>query len=160
MGRTLVSYFDQTGHPVKGSPVQPTSDLEDYSVIVDTARGSFGVPESVFVPPTASHVTPLLLLSAHTALAELSVDETRERLGEDVPRDVEDILAQAAENDGDQGFGYFRQCHTCKKDYIVARAEWIEFCAYQAGFFYPFMVRVCSWGCVPPQKPRPEKLLE
>ncbi|KZM21619.1 uncharacterized protein EKO05_0007989 [Ascochyta rabiei] len=150
IGRTLVSYFDQTGQPLKGSPARPSASSNDYVVIVDTDEGAFGVPSTpIFTPSTSSKIPSLLTMSLNTALVNITVEETRERIGEPVPFDAAAIFARAAHNDADAGFGYFHQCHVCNNDYIVARAEWIEFWSTSFTVFYPFRVKVCSWGCVP-----------
>lgn len=152
MARTLVSYFDQAGQLIKGSPVRPSPSRKDYPVIVETNEGTFGGSSTpVFIPPTSSRVPSLLTKSINTALANITVEETRERVGDPVPFDAAAILTQASHNDAGAGFGYFHQCHVCKEDYIVARAEWIEFWSTSFTVFYPFKVRVCSWGCVPPK---------
>lgn len=157
IGRTLVSYFDQTGQLIRGSPARPSPNTNDYAVVVETDEGAYGAPSSpVFAPPTASRIPSLLAMTVATALRNITVQETRERLGEPVPYDADAMFAHARHSDGGVGFGYFHQCHVCKKDYIVARAEWIEFWSTSFTVFYPFKVRVCSWGCVPPamtQKP-------
>lgn len=160
IAHTLPSYFDQAGRLMRGSPAQPESSLDTYDCIVNTKVGAFGTPDTIFVPPTTTRVSSLFTSSVNTALANISVEETRDKLGDYADQfDVAAILTKAEEND-DGGFGYFRQCHACKRDYIVARAEWIEFwsiCAVSTAF-YPFKVRVCSWGCVPTQiRRRPAK---
>ncbi|KAJ4987842.1 leucine Rich Repeat family protein [Stagonosporopsis vannaccii] len=162
IARTLVSYFDQAGQLVKGSPARPSPSRNDYPIIVETNEGAFGVPANpIFAPPTSSRIPSLLTKSIHTALANISVIETKERLGDPVPFDAAAIFKQATYNDANAGFGYFQQCHICKKDYIVARAEWVEFWSTSFTVFYPFKVKVCSWGCVPPEMTRrPEKELE
>lgn len=155
MATTLVSYFDQAGHLLKGSPAQPSPDTDDYCALVDVEWGTFGAPSGpIFTPPVSTRVSPLLTTSLNVALANITVEETRERLGEPVPFDAAAILVQATENDAGAGFGYFRQCHVCNKDFVVARAEWIEFRACWNRLYsviHPFKVRVCSWGCVPPE---------
>lgn len=161
IARTLVSYFDQAGQLVKGSPTPPTSCANEFPIILETNEGAFGVPSNkIFAPPAPSCIPSLLTKSINTALSNISVEESRERLGDPVPFDAAAIFARAALNDADAGFGYFRQCHVCQKDYIVARAEWIEFWSTSFTVFYPFKVKVCSWGCVPPEMTRmPEKKL-
>lgn len=150
IGRSLVSYFDQTGQLIRGSPAQPSLTFTDYAVVVETDEGTYGSPSSpVFVPPTASRIPSLLTMSVTVALQNITVQETREKLGEPVPYDADAILAHARHNDAGVGFGYFHKCHVCEKDYIVARAEWIEFWSTSFTVFYPFKVKVCSWGCVP-----------
>ncbi|KAJ4337655.1 hypothetical protein N0V95_008284 [Ascochyta clinopodiicola] len=152
IGRTLVSYFDQTGQPLKGSPARPSMSGDDYVVIVETDEGTFGVPPTpIFTPTSSPRIPSLLTMSLNTALANITVEETRERIGEPVPFDAAAVFARAAHNDAAAGFGYFHQCHVCNKDYIVARAEWVEFWSTSFTVFYPFRVKVCSWGCVPPE---------
>ena len=163
IAHTLPSYFDQAGRLLRGSPAQPQSTKGTYDCIVHTEAGAFGAPDNMFAPPTTTRVPSLLTYSLNTALVNISVDETYDKLDEYVDQpDVAAILMKAEENDNG-GFGYFRKCHTCKRDYIVARAEWIEFwsiCAEFSTTFHPFKVRVCSWGCVPPQmRERPAKEL-
>ncbi|KAL1610943.1 hypothetical protein SLS59_000580 [Nothophoma quercina] len=150
IARSLVSYFYQTGQLIKGSPHPPSTSANDYPVIVETDEGAYGVPSTpIFTPSTSTRIPSLLTKSVNTALANITVEETRERVGEPVPFDAAAIFAQAKHNDADAGFGYFHQCHICKKDYIVARAEWIEFWSTSFTVFYPFKIKVCSWGCVP-----------
>ncbi|KAJ4380357.1 hypothetical protein N0V86_004668 [Didymella sp. IMI 355093] len=158
IGRSLVSYLDQTGQLIKGSPAQPSPNTNDYPVIVETDEGAYGVPSfPIFAPPAASCIPSLLTMSVTTALRNITVQETRDRLGDPVPFDADAIFARAKYNNADAGFGYFHQCHVCKKDYIVARAEWIEFWSTSFTVFYPFKVKVCSWGCVPPSMTRKPK---
>ncbi|KAF1924409.1 uncharacterized protein M421DRAFT_72725 [Didymella exigua CBS 183.55] len=164
IGRTLVSYFDQTGQLIKGSPAQPSPSTNDYPVIVETDGGAYGVPSTpIFTPPVGSRIPSLLTMSVYTALKNITVEETRVRLGEPsepIPLDASVIFRRAKQNDSDTGFGYFHQCRVCKNDYIVARAEWIEFWSTSFTVFYPFKVKVCSWSCVPPDiAKRPEKEL-
>ena len=162
IAHTLPSFFDQAGRLLRGSPAQPQSTMDTYDCIVNTQIGAFGAPNTVLAPPTTTHVSSLLTLSVNTALANISVEETRDKLGDYAEQpDVAAILTKAQEND-DGGFGYFRQCHACKRDYVVARAEWIEFWSIctVSPTFYPFKARVCSWGCVPTQmRRRPAKEL-
>ncbi|KAL1645664.1 hypothetical protein SLS61_008224 [Didymella pomorum] len=150
IGRTLVSYFDQTSQLIRGSPAQPSTTTNDYTVIVETDEGTYGAPSSpIFAPSADSRIPSLLTMSVTTALQKITVQETLEMLDGAVPYDADAIFAQARHNDAGVDFGYFHKCHVCEKDYIVARAEWIEF--WSTSFtFYPFKVKVCSWGCVPP----------
>lgn len=152
IGRTPVSFFDQAGHLVKNSPALPSSPSDTYTVIVSTNNGTYGAPSTPFTPTPASpspRTPSLLTLSLTTALTHLTVPETHDRIGDPVPSSAAAILAQAASNDADAGFGYFRQCHACGRDYVVARAAWIEFWSTSFTVFVPFKVQVCSWACVP-----------
>lgn len=61
-------------------------------------------------------------------------------------------VAIQAQNEGG------RTCSACKRDYIVPRAEWVEYHYIHHSdrrgrgideMFVPFLRRVCSWACVP-----------
>ena len=165
IARTLVSFFDQAGHVIQGSPITPESDDQDYPLIVETNHGTYGAPSSPwFTPPSSSKVASLLTTSLQNAFekrhnGEYSVEDVRNMLPGPIPRDANAIFEQAIENDAG-GYGEFRQCHLCGKKYVVSRAEWIEFWSVGFGVFYPMEVKVCSWGCVPEQmlkKPERER---
>lgn len=153
LARTLVSYFDETGGLIKGSPAPAVSNDEDFTVITKTSRGTHGVPASWFTPPHIKTTKSLLTMSVHSALRYkrqegLTMSDLRHLIGDPVPSAVDAILKQAERND-EGGYGEFKRCHVCKKDYIVARAEWIEWWCTHPSNHLPFKVQVCSWGCVP-----------
>jgi hypothetical protein len=160
MARTLVSYFDQAGVIMKGSPTLPESNSDSYPIIIETNKGAYGVPESpIYSPPSSSCVASLATSCINVALQQDTVAETTYKIGEPVPFDIAAILTQAAHNDADMRYGYFRQCHICNKDYIVARAEWIEFWVMDVSII-PLRIKVCSWGCVPTKVAKqPERIL-
>ncbi|EMD91187.1 hypothetical protein COCC4DRAFT_136434 [Bipolaris maydis ATCC 48331] len=164
IARTLVSYYDQTGSLLRGSPSLPASDYEKYPVIVETLRGTYGVPSSAwFAPPEHSKVPSLLTATLTRSLQTDTTSDLRKMIsnnGEyEIPRAAEKILTQA-DRTAEGGYSVFRECHACHKQYVVARAEWIEFWSNGNGYFHPFKVSVCSWGCVPQQMmQRPEKEL-
>ncbi|CAO2648780.1 Nn.00g097290.m01.CDS01 [Neocucurbitaria sp. VM-36] len=164
IARTLVSFFDQAGNLIHGSPIQPTSNDKEYPVIIETNRGTYGAPSSPFSPPSTSRVASLITTSLHNAFKQrrnddLTIEYLRDMLPDPIPHEVNAIFARALANDKG-GYGEFRQCHVCSKDYVVARAEWIEFWSAGYGVFYPLRVKACSWGCVPEEMmERPEKVL-
>jgi hypothetical protein len=157
IARTLVSYYEQDGSLLKGSPRLPCSNEETYPIIIETNQGTYGVPSSPwFAPPSTSKVPSLVTASLHRELKSASIGNIRAYLEDFFPV-VEAILSRAQENAAD-GYGMFRKCHTCHKEYVVARAEWVEFWS-RGGEFLPLKVSVCSWGCVPPgmvQRPQKE----
>lgn len=159
IARTLVSYYDQGGNVLKGSPRLPCSNEEEYPVIVETNQGTYGVPSSPwFTPPSTSKMSSLVTASLYRGLRSTNIGTIRAFLDSDFLPVVEAILSQAEENAAD-GYGLFRRCHTCHKEYIVARAEWIEFWS-RGGEFVPLKASVCSWGCVPVSMvQRPQKEL-
>ncbi|RMZ73912.1 leucine rich repeat domain [Pyrenophora seminiperda CCB06] len=157
IARTLVSYYDQCGARLSKSqsPSLPTSDQDQYSVIIETNRGTYGVPPSNwFEPASSSKVFPLVTASLHKALRLASIEEISNLATNngayEIPTVVETFLHQAEENSRD-GYSVFRRCHTCSREYVVARAEWVEFWSFGPFLFLPLKVSVCTWGCVPPQ---------
>ncbi|KAJ4370731.1 hypothetical protein N0V83_005252 [Neocucurbitaria cava] len=165
IARTLVSFFDQAGYLLQGSPAQPSpDDGNEYPVVIETNRGTYGAPSSPFIPPSTSRVPPLITLSLIASFKEraydgLSIEGVREVLGEPIPHEADAIFIRALAND-EGGYGEFRHCHMCSKEYVVARAEWVEFWSAGYGVFYPLKVRVCSWGCVPEEmRSRVERVL-
>ncbi|KAG9196656.1 hypothetical protein G6011_01777 [Alternaria panax] len=158
IARTLVAYYDQGGNLLRASPRLPRSNEEKYPIIIETNQGTYGVPSSPwFAPPSTSKTPSLVTASLYRALKSASIAIIRAFLDSDFLPVVEAILLRAEENAAD-GYGMFRSCHTCHKEYIVARAEWIEFWS-RGGEFFPLKVSVCSWGCVPPgmvQRPQKE----
>jgi hypothetical protein len=164
VSRTTVTYFDQEGTLIKGSPKQPSSTDDDFTVITETIRGAHGVPTSWFTPPHTKPTKSLLTLALESALAHkdqdgLTVSDLRDYIADPVPT-VADALLKQAELNNSGGHGEFRSCHTCKKDYVMARAEWIEWWRVKALVVLPFKRKVCSWACVPETMlHRPEKEL-
>ncbi|KAH8731548.1 hypothetical protein GQ44DRAFT_698921 [Phaeosphaeriaceae sp. PMI808] len=162
MSRTQASYFDQCGVPIKNSPPSPCVKPCDYEVITETSRGAHGVPSSWFTPPTTHDMTSLATMSLHAALRQkeqdgLSTRDMRRYIGEPVPRIADAILEQADYNAG-PGFSEFKKCHMCRKDYVIPRAEWVEWWLVNEIAIYPFRVQMCSWGCVPEKMiHRPER---
>ncbi|KAH7338496.1 hypothetical protein BKA66DRAFT_435296 [Pyrenochaeta sp. MPI-SDFR-AT-0127] len=163
MARTLVSYSDQVGNIIKGSAM-PASNDQEYPVIIETDRGTYGTPSRLFLPPSSSRVASLVTTTLHNALQKrhndnYTIEGVRELLLGSIPHDANAIFQRALENDAG-GYGEFRPCHVCRKEYVVSRAEWVEFWSVRYGVFYPFRVKVCSWGCVPKEmRSKPEKVL-
>jgi hypothetical protein len=164
IARTPVSYYDQTGTLLRGSPSLPRSNNEAYSIIIETSRGTYGVPPSPwFAPPSSSRVSSLITTTLTQSLQTDTVSDLRKMLSnfgeEEIPFTAEKILARADKNAAG-GYSVFRECHACRKQYVVPRAEWVEFWSNGHGYFHPFKVSVCSWGCVPLQMVhRPQKEL-
>ncbi|KNG49269.1 hypothetical protein TW65_04250 [Stemphylium lycopersici] len=154
IARTQVSYYNQIGTLLPGSPSLPSNE-EKYPIIIETNRGVYGLsPSAWFAPPSSSRVSSLVTTVLTRSLQIDSVESLRAKISGDgeytIPREAEKILAQAEKNAAG-GYSVFRECHTCHGKYVVARAEWIEFWSYGLGVFLPLKVSVCSWGCVPPQ---------
>ncbi|KAF2854490.1 hypothetical protein T440DRAFT_464649 [Plenodomus tracheiphilus IPT5] len=155
MARTPVSYFDRIGSLIGNSPAPPSAS-QSYPVIVETNAGAYDVPSSWFEPASRPTVPSLSTMSFQSALKarhfdDQTIEDVRDMLvdpSEALPPTIEAMFTRATENNAG-GWGEFRKCHVCKKDYVVSRAEWVEFWSAGAGVFYPLKVKVCSWGCVP-----------
>lgn len=155
IARTPVSYFDQVGRLEKDSPISPSSTVyDDFAVITATARGAHGVPSSWYTPPSSGSITSLATTAFKVAL-DLARDLGQEKdltawfkEYRSLLPFTEEMLKQADSNDCG-GYGKFKKCHVCEKDYIVVRAEWIEWWLTHAAEPLPFKVQVCSWRCVP-----------
>jgi hypothetical protein len=165
VARTPVTYFDQEGALIKGSPKSPSSTEDEFTVITETTRGTHGVPASWFTPPHTKATKSLSTLALESALAHkdqegLTVADLRGYIGNPAPLVADAILKQAERNDSG-GYGEFRSCHVCKKKYVMARAEWIEWWRTQTQVILPFKLKVCSWACVPEMMLyKPEKELD
>ncbi|EAT88635.1 hypothetical protein HBI56_042290 [Parastagonospora nodorum] len=165
LAHSLVSYFDEAGSLIDGSPKPPSSE-DDFATITNTARGAHGVPKSWFTPPHTKKTKSLLTLAIHSALRhkdqeDLTISDIRHHIGDPVPPVADAILKQAEQNSAG-GYGEFKTCFVCKSDFVVARAEWIQwYClSFGTGRTLPFKAQVCSWGCVPDAiSQRPERLL-
>jgi Leucine-rich repeat (LRR) protein len=165
VARTPVTYFNQEGALIKGSPKSSSSADVDFAVITETTRGAHGVPASWFTPPHMKPTKSLSTLALECALAHkdqdgLTVADLRGYLGDPAPPVAKALLEQAERNNSG-GYGEFRSCHVCKKQYVMARAEWIEWWRTQTQVVLPFKIQACSWGCVPEALlQRPEKELD
>lgn len=165
MARTLVSYFDEAGFLVKGS-AKPANGNDDFVVMSETQRGAHGAPAVWFEPEEAKKTTSLATMCLHTALRhkdqeDMSLSDLRHLIGEPLPLIAAGVLEEA-EHNTKGGFGTFKKCHTCKREYVLARAEWVEWwCSRGSEKTLPFKVKVCSWACVPEgMRKRPKKELE
>jgi hypothetical protein len=102
----------------------------------------------------ASGVRSLYALCLRSAATVPELNRLPELLPEDVPTSVRSGLDMAIRTRSEGG----RVCSTCKRNYIVPRAEWIEYHHIHGmqnsrddinSLFLPFLRRVCSLACVP-----------
>lgn len=168
IARSLVSYYDETGNVVPLSAHFSSSTDDGSPLIIDTERGAYGVPSAWYSPPSISPVPSLLTTSVHNALQkrqkfDMTIQDILDMFDEDdrpIPRTASIIFSKAVANSLG-GYGEFRQCHVCKKDYIIARAEWVEFWVGGQYLLFPFKISVCSWSCVPEEvRKKPETELK
>jgi hypothetical protein len=145
------------GTLIRGSPPLPTSNQDNFAVITETLRGAHGVPSNWFTPPDFKAVKSLSTIALHVALRHLSAADVRDHI--DPPPPVADAVLKQAEQNDCGGYGVFKKCHVCSKEYVVARAQWIEWWRPQVRVL-PFKVQACSWACVPDaMRYRPEELV-
>ncbi|PVI00384.1 hypothetical protein DM02DRAFT_614381 [Periconia macrospinosa] len=152
---TVVRYYDENGRVLDGCHPwpDPTPDtnrpIPIDSMVPTKDRGTIGLPATWFSPPSISSVPSLRSACLNTALKELeSPAEVEKYLGDSITPNIKRQLDCAATNQN-LIHSTLRECHVCGKEYIIPRAEWLEFWAHIAVDLVPVMVKVCSWGCVP-----------
>ncbi|OAL53396.1 hypothetical protein IQ07DRAFT_641787 [Pyrenochaeta sp. DS3sAY3a] len=166
IARSLVSYYDETGNVLPLSARLPSSTDEETPCIIDTEGGAYGVPSAWYSPPSVSPVPSLVTTSINSVLHkrhndDMTIQDILSMFKKDrpMPRTASIIFSKAIAN-AFGGYSEFRQCHVCKKDYIIPRAEWVEFWWGLDFRLYPFKISVCSWSCVPEEvRKKPEKEL-
>lgn len=168
---TTAAYYDRTGRLLQNSPCLPrrvscgNSRVHPQTALMThTSLGTDGVPDVWFDRPSSSRVPSLATLSVVKAF-QTEPDRVREEVGYyvdgSVPPFVEAALEKAEENEALR-FKPLRSCHSCGRDYIVPRAEWLEGWVFQQEVI-PIKIAVCSWGCVPDSvamRPKPLKWLD
>lgn len=162
MASTPITYYDQSGTVMKGSPGPIDLGSAACAAMTQTDHGVHGVPPEWYSPPSFKMVNSLATMALSRALRYtiqegLDVAWLKDQIGEPVPQHAEAVLSIADKN-ASGGYSKFRACHKCEKEYVVPRAEWIEWWYRPDTKTFPFKVEVCSWGCVPePMRERPEK---
>ena len=142
-----------------------SSDLSYFDVdgiLVRTLRQSFSdAPsepshEPIFadpsLPPASAISAPSLFeLAARSCAGSPYHNQLSDLLPCDAPGTVVAALDRALEAK-ERGLP---RCSVCSKEYLVKRAEWIEYWSLHVGqeiiparlVFTPFLRRACSWGC-------------
>ncbi|KAF2013627.1 hypothetical protein BU24DRAFT_424626 [Aaosphaeria arxii CBS 175.79] len=154
IGNTEVSFYNQYGELLPGSPKLPQSAAEEciFSVYLHGRR--VGPPASNFRPP--SGCTPLLSASMVKSLEHLTPSDVELFLLEaarSLPASVEFFLDKARENQR-RFHNPLKKCTICGRNFVVAATEWLEVWYYLASEL-PFKRQGCSWKCVPdiPENP-------
>ncbi|EKG14872.1 hypothetical protein MPH_07912 [Macrophomina phaseolina MS6] len=146
---TSVARMEFDGRLQSGSPAQPSSTTYEQT--------SFPVPcvghtPAADLPASSSRVPSLFELSLRSAAkAVANTDVLRDLLPIDTPAPVLAALDETSKAQQSGG----QQCSVCKKEYILPRAEWIEYWHYVPDSlvcsaddaFLPFLRRACSLGC-------------
>lgn len=137
------TYYEQNGTLLPDSPPFPESSE-------DVELSAFGFPNSsgdIFQTPIEKGVLPLSLLALHYAIADSPPSTIREYLQAEFPF-AERILKRAEENK-QKYHAYFLECanEACGKQFVVPRAEWLEFWCDEYGELLPLKRSACSWYC-------------
>ena len=142
-GSTSIVYRNVDGSIARSSPPSPLSTTTFW-------------PESPYRPPDGCmfnhpyRVSSLFELCLQAAYKSSNLDEAPLVLPTDAPEAVKSAV-QSTWRLKQQGG---QQCTSCKSDFIVPRAEWIEWWLLPADRVryneaaIPFLRRVCSWGCI------------
>jgi hypothetical protein len=130
---TSVTYFDESRQLIQGSPPPISRDSTDLEYIS-------------FSPPSTPALPSLFSLALKKAVQEESPEVIRSLCGEgDLPLPLERGLEQAEENLRKE-HSPLQKCR-CGREFVVARAEWVEFWCDLQGELLPFKSQVCSWNC-------------
>lgn len=151
LASTPVSFFSFDGSLASNSPVPPSS------LPVSTTRLAT-LPLSQFsaVPTTdnssVTRVPSLFELALRSCTLAPSLPQLSNLLPTEAPEPVLRGLlhAENAKNEGG------RLCSVCGNEYVLPRAEWVEFWHYAPDtlvcstdeMYLPYLRRACSWGCV------------
>lgn len=146
---TSVTRMDFDGSLERGSPQQPSSTSYEVTTFPVPSVGHAPVDD---LPASSTRVPSLFELSLRSAGRAVSHPELlRDLLPLDTPPRVLRGLDETAKvhQNGCQ------KCSVCKREYILPRAEWIEYWHYvpdslvisAEDAFLPFLRRACSLGC-------------
>jgi hypothetical protein len=146
LASSAIRYFDARGTPCTGNKLARVVDEEQkYQAVVDPFMNQ---PQD----REPSNIASLF----ETTLRKIQSNFTLHDLPEGLPAAVASAL-EAAARGSEHGN---EKCSVCKNEFIVARAEWMEF--WFNGFprqdcltletILPFLRRVCSWECAQPNE--------
>ncbi|KAF4310182.1 leucine rich repeat domain protein [Botryosphaeria dothidea] len=146
---TAVARMEFDGRLQSGSPQRPSSTTYETTSFPVPSVGHSPADD---LPASSSRVPSLFELSLRSAAKAVPNTEIlRDLLPSDTPAPVLDALDEAwrVQQSGGQ------QCSVCRKEYILPRAEWLEYWHYVPDSlvcsaddaFLPFLRRACSLGC-------------
>lgn len=146
---TTVARMEFDGSMQRGSPQRPSSTPHNVTRFPVPSVGHTPVDD---LSASSSRVPSLFELSLRSASRAVSHPELlRDLLPHDTPAHVTHALDAMAKVQQDGG----HRCSVCSKEYILPRAEWIEYWHYVPDSlvcsandaFLPFLRRACSLGC-------------
>ena len=140
-----IRYFDVDGSPCRSTTTSLLSTDETYHAVMDP------------LPTTA----PLPSTSPTPSLYELSLRKLQRNFTAHDFAPFQNVLPATLTASINHAFaavesGGNETCSVCGRQFVVARAEWMEFWFHgfpaQEGLtletLVPFLRRVCAWGCV------------
>jgi len=150
LSSTEVTLFHVDGTHVRSSPPPPSTAEEDATIPPAAADYNLVLP-SAADEQRPSRVPSLFEAALLSCSDHLPIPFLKDYLSEDAPETVLRALNHAQDVIEDGG----RYCSVCKRRYVQARAEWIEYwhCSPEslhvrdAELFLPFLRRACSWVC-------------
>ena len=156
VGHMAVSYFDDTGRLLPGSPPPLTAPGSSRPLVITLDDGNFRVPDPNhwFVPTSVGNGMRSLLSCSMKTLVEGTKSWSALQRVLDPEADLPATIARALRSAYDepslrQRYRELPRCDICSRSYTVAHAEYTEFGFVGGRAFVPFRVRLCSWACVP-----------
>lgn len=136
-----VALLDSRGNSTNGP--MPSRDL--YALPLVQSSHSVNMDGRLQVSVTG-HGSSLYEQMLRRSTVFYSLDELLKSLPDGVPEFITKHLQLAAR----QNAVGRPQCSVCKKEYVLPRAEWLEWWNGDESSPVPFLRRSCSWRCVPP----------
>lgn len=150
LASSAVRYFGVDGKPVRRlGALQP--EEEDFAAVVDPTANA---------PPAlgSTSASSLFELALRKLQKDFNLQEALPQLASyGVSSSLSSAIQRAASNVSATGYGN-ESCSTCGKEYIIPRAEWMEY--WYHGFssqqhlspesVLPFLRKACSWACARP----------
>jgi hypothetical protein len=138
---STVCFYAPDGRAVDRNNPPPSRTPESLKPV------SQSCPQSDSITPlSAPSLVELALRNSRATELLRDVEENAESCA--IPPSFVELVGRAIEVQSAGGL----RCDTCGRDYIVPRAEWLEWWAGLEGVtesrMIPFLVQVCGWSCV------------
>lgn len=154
IGHTSIAYLELDGRtPARSSPPPPSSlGIEVNSLSLASKPSQ---PPANFSTNTTLRVPSLFELSSRACIEAAPLSDLLALLPEDLPNSMRLALEQANRVRESGGM----QCSACQCEYVIPRAEWLEFWHvsnelprkhFVRDDVVPFLRQACSWACAKP----------
>lgn len=155
LGMTAITYFDDKGELVPNSPPAPSSLPEHQSILAPVKSESKASMPSIAGSVAGRSGAPSLKEAClRVCVRNASFKDIDNIMPADAPQAIWNAIERAKRTKDD----YITQCSVCWRQYVMPRAEWIEYwhcepdslsCTTE-NIAVPLLRRVCSWGCAHP----------